>query len=273
MGTHYAQLPMVTKMKLSMCARSWKQLAECVNCVNVNYMRLKISEDKVQIAEMDPMHYRGVRVIITKFRLENCSSMPASVRLCVNDLLRFLKQTHNDEMIVMRANGKNVSFETTDDLYMYYEFEEVIDQTITDGCKWPKSLEFSAQIDIELDRFIQTIMTLAPWRYQLRFIIDDNFIIEAKDTNLDEKLMTDEHGIFSELKVVNKTADIVKSDGVINSVYQSVFLQNIAKLLSHMSNIDDMCIWMSEDYPLNIAFSLPGITVYYLIAPRVNTEY
>ncbi|MFW5846588.1 MAG: DNA polymerase sliding clamp [Nanoarchaeota archaeon] len=235
------------------------ELSKAIDLISelVTEVKINVSEAGLGITAMDPANVAMVNFKIPKssfseFEIsEGESSEPLGVNL--DNLKRILKRCSSKSQLIIEKDENSLLIKIQDKIQRNFTLA-LLDVDVED--KSPPNLEYTANIEIFSQDLIDSIEDCAVVSDACSFIVEDNkFIIEAKELNTTRSEFSGDE--------VTIQAENCKSR------YSLEYLQ---KFMKGAKLCEKTILKFANEHPLRIEFKTPNLEIFFILAPRVETE-
>ena len=223
----------------------------------VTEVKVKVSEFGLSITAMDPANVSMVGFKLPKSVFSQFESENTTLGINLDSLKKILKRAGAGSSLIMERKENLLGIQIQDKIKRSFDLSLIdIESEDIDFDAKVGRMEFTARVELDSIDFIDVVEDAIVVADACAFIIKDGkFIIEAKGLN-------------------SARAEFSGDEAKINaenckSRYSLEYLQ---KFLKGAKVSDKTLIAFADDHPLRLDFSSNGMSVSFILAPRVETE-
>lgn len=234
-------------------------LAKAVDLISelVTEVRIKFNEFGLSITAIDPANVAMVGFKIPKSAFSQFEGGKETLGINLDNFKKILKRAGIGSSIIMESKDNFLKIDIYDRIKRNFSLSLIdVDSEDIDFDTKTGRMEFASSIDLPSVDLVDSIEDVAVVADSCSFIIDSGkFIIEAK-------------GLDSARSEFSGDEANIKGEPC-RARYSLEYLQ---KFMKGAKLCDRTIINFAEDHPLKIDFSLPGMSLGIVLAPRVETE-
>ncbi|MBW6442432.1 proliferating cell nuclear antigen (pcna) [Patescibacteria group bacterium] len=219
----------------------------------VTEVRIKFNESGLSITAMDPANVSMVNFILPKKSFSVFESGEETLGINLDNLKKILKRCNPRSTLTMEKKENILNIQIYDRIKRSFNLS-LIDIGTED--KEMPALEFSSRVELSSQDFLDSIEDCLVVSDVASFIIKDgNFILEAK-------------GLNSAMSKFSEDEAKIQAENC-KSRYSLEYLQ---KFIKASKLVDKTVLRFANDHPLRIDIKNEFMELYFLLAPRVETE-
>ena len=219
----------------------------------VTEVRLKVNEYGMSITAIDPANVAMVNFKLPKSSFSEFESEKEVLGINLDDFKRILKRAGSKSVLVLEKKENQLNINIEDRIKRNFSLN-LID--IEGEEKELPDLEFSSKVEINSVDFNDAVEDCAVVSDACSFIIqDEKFVIEAKGMN------------SARAEFSSDEAKIEAED--CNSRYSLEYLQ---KFVKGAKITEKITLNFAQNHPLKMDIKSEGLTLNFILAPRVENE-
>ena len=219
----------------------------------VTEVRLKVNEYGMSITAIDPANVAMVNFKLPKSSFSEFESEKEVLGINLDDFKRILKRSGSKSVLVLEKKENQLNISIEDRIKRNFSLN-LID--IEGEEKELPDLEFSSKVEINSVDFNDAVEDCAVVSDACSFIIqDEKFVIEAKGMN------------SARAEFSSDEAKIEAED--CNSRYSLEYLQ---KFVKGAKITEKITLNFAQNHPLKMDIKSEGLTLNFILAPRVENE-
>jgi len=219
----------------------------------VTEVRLKVNEYGMSITAIDPANVAMVNFKLPKSSFSEFKSEKEVLGINLDDFKRILKRAGSKSVLVLEKKENQLNISIEDRIKRNFSLN-LID--IEGEEKELPDLEFSSKVEINSVDFNDAVEDCAVVSDACSFIIqDEKFVIEAKGMN------------SARAEFSSDEAKIEAED--CNSRYSLEYLQ---KFVKGAKITEKITLNFAQNHPLKMDIKSEGLTLNFILAPRVENE-
>jgi len=219
----------------------------------VTEVRLKVNEYGMSITAIDPANVAMVNFKLPKSSFSEFESEKEVLGINLDDFKRILKRAGSKSVLVLEKKENQLNISIEDRIKRNFSLN-LID--IEGEEKELPDLEFSSKVEINSVDFNDAVEDCAVVSDACSFIIqDEKFVIEAKGMN------------SARAEFSSDEAKIEAED--CNSRYSLEYLQ---KFVKGAKITEKITLNFAQNHPLKMDIKSEGLTLNFILAPRVENE-
>jgi len=219
----------------------------------VTEVRLKVNEYGMSITAIDPANVAMVNFKLPKSSFSEFKSEKEVLGINLDDFKRILKRAGSKSVLVLEKKENQLNINIEDRIKRNFSLN-LID--IEGEEKELPDLEFSSKVEINSVDFNDAVEDCAVVSDACSFIIqDEKFVIEAKGMN------------SARAEFSSDEAKIEAED--CNSRYSLEYLQ---KFVKGAKITEKITLNFAQNHPLKMDIKSEGLTLNFILAPRVENE-
>ena len=219
----------------------------------VTEVRLKVNEYGMSITAIDPANVAMVNFKLPKSSFSEFESEKEVLGINLDDFKRILKRCGSKSVLVLEKKENQLSIQIEDRIKRNFSLN-LIDVEGED--KELPDLEFSSKVEMNSVDFIDAIEDCAVVSDACSFVVQEGkFIIEAKGMN------------SAKAEFSSDEAKIEAED--CNARYSLEYLQKFSKGAKITEKIT---LNFAQNHPLKMDIHAEGLTLNFILAPRVENE-
>lgn len=216
-------------------------------------VKLQFDSQGMSIIAIDPANVALVSFKIPASAFSQFIAEKETLGLNLDNLKAVLKRCSPGSSLIMQTEDNTLRIDIQDKIKRRFILSLI---EIEGEEKSVPPLDFTANIEISSADLVDSIEDCSIVADSCSFITEEGkFVIEAKGLNSARSEFSSD-----EVRIKGESA---------KSKYSLEYLQKFAKAAKL---VDKAIIQFSQDYPLKLEFNTPRINLFFILAPRVETE-